>query len=97
MLSHEFLWSPTPIYYIMTFIIFFGIRKKLNFKSYTIIPFMSIPATLDYISKFYIFLKNFIEREYYVGSFQEDKKRLTQVRKTVASIVDEKKKHVSFE
>lgn len=40
---------------------------------------------------------NDIEREYYVGSFQEDKKRLTQVRKTVANIVDEKKKHVSFE
>jgi hypothetical protein len=37
---------------------------------------MGLPATLDYI-----------KREYYVGSFQEDKKKLTQVRKTVEQIV----------
>jgi Fe2+ or Zn2+ uptake regulation protein len=38
-----------------------------------------------------------IEREYYVSSFQEDRKKLTQFRKTVFSIVQEKKSHVTFE
>jgi hypothetical protein len=33
---------------------------------------MALPVTMDYI-----------KREYYVGSFQEDKKKLTQTRKTV--------------
>jgi hypothetical protein len=47
---------------------------------------MAIPVTLDYA-----------KREYYVGSFQEDKKKLTLTRKTVDQIVQEKKKHVTFE
>ena len=38
-----------------------------------------------------------IEREYYIGSFKEEKKKLTETRKTVYHIVEEKKKHVSFE
>ena len=86
MLSHEYLWSPTPIYYCMTFMLYIVARRKWAIKPYTIIPFMALPATMDYI-----------KREYYVGSFVEEKKKLTQVRKIVHSIVEEKKRHVSFE
>ena len=75
-LSHEFLWSPTPIYYCITVVLFMYSRRKWALKPYTFIPFMGLPATMDYI-----------KREYYVGSFVEDKKKLTQVRKTVDQIV----------
>jgi hypothetical protein len=47
-------------------------RRRWALKPYSIIPFMALPVTMDYI-----------KREYYVGSFQEDKKKLTQTRKTV--------------
>ena len=72
MLSHEYLWSPTPIYYFMTFFVFILAKRRYSLKPYTIIPFLSIPATMDYV-----------KREFYVGSFQEDKKKLTQTRKVV--------------
>jgi hypothetical protein len=51
-LSHEFLWSPTPAYYLFTFGIFIYAKKRWMLKPYTIIPFMAIPATFDYISKY---------------------------------------------
>jgi len=86
MLSHEYLWSPTPIYYCMAVFLFSVCRRKWALKPYTIIPFMALPATMDYV-----------KREYYVGSFVEEKKKLTQVRKTVHAIVEEKKRHVKFE
>ena len=56
---------------------------------------MSIPATLDYLSKFKSL--NVLEREFYVSSFAEESKKLKVVRKTVQGIVDEKKKFVSVE
>ena len=71
-LSHEYLWSPTPIYYCITVVLFMFARRRWALKPYSIIPFMALPVTMDYI-----------KREYYVGSFQEDKKKLTQTRKTV--------------
>lgn len=86
LLSHEYLWSPTPIYYCLTVVLFMFARRRFTLKPYTIIPFMSLPVTMDYV-----------KREFYVGSFVEEKRKLTQVRKTVHSIVEEKKKHVTFE
>lgn len=86
LLSHEYLWAPTPVYYCMTVVLFSILKRRYGYKPYTIIPFMSLPATMDYI-----------KREYYVGSFVEEKKKLSSVRKTVHQIVEEKKKHVSFE
>ena len=71
-LSHEYLWSPTPIYYCITVVLFMFARRRWALTPYSIIPFMALPVTMDYI-----------KREYYVGSFQEDKKKLTQTRKTV--------------
>jgi hypothetical protein len=58
MLSHEYLWSPTPIYYCIAVFLFTVARRKWALKPYTIIPFMALPATMDYV-----------KREYYVGSF----------------------------
>ena len=86
LLSHEYLWSPTPIYYCLTVVLFMFARRRWTLKPYTIIPFMSLPVTMDYV-----------KREFYVGSFVEEKRKLIQVRKTVHQIVEEKKKHVSFE
>lgn len=65
-LSHEYLWSPTPIYYCITVVLFMFARRRWALTPYSIIPFMALPVTMDYI-----------KREYYVGSFQEDKKKLT--------------------
>eukprot|EP00347_Sterkiella_histriomuscorum_P001492 403371827 len=84
--THEYLWSPTPLYYATTLLVYFGLKRKYKLMPYTIIPFMAIPATLDYT-----------KREFYVGSFKEEKKRLSQTRKIVHNIVQEKKKTVSFE
>ena len=51
-LSHEYLWSPTPLYYIMSLLSFSMLRKRYRMKPYSIIPFMMIPVTMDYVSKF---------------------------------------------
>jgi len=95
-LSHEYLWSPTPLYYIVTFFSFLMVKKRFAMKPYSVIPFMMIPVTMDYVSKI-LFVTSFAEREFYVGSFQDDKKRLSQTRRVVHQIVQEKKKHVRFE
>ena len=85
-LSHEFLWSPTPIYYIVTGLLFILIKKRYSLKPYTIIPFMTIPITMDYV-----------KREFYVSSFKEDKTKLSKVRRSVQQIIDQKKKQVTNE
>lgn len=51
LLSHDYLWSPTPIYYVSTFVLYVWARRKWKLQPYTIIPFMSIPMTCDFISK----------------------------------------------
>ena len=71
-LSHEFLWSPTPVYYFVTLLFFIVIKKRYSLKPYTIIPFMAIPVTMDYA-----------KREFYVSSFKEEKSKLTKVRRSV--------------
>ena len=62
-LSHEYLWSPTPIYYVGTFAFYMFFKKKLHLTKIGLIPMLIIPATLDYI-----------KREYYVGMFPKEKK-----------------------
>ncbi|CDW71814.1 UNKNOWN [Stylonychia lemnae] len=53
-LTHEYLWSPTPAYYVGTFFSFLYIKRKFKLNFFAIIPFMTIPITMDYISKFHI-------------------------------------------
>src|ERR1017187_5401378 len=51
LMSHEFLWSPTPIYYLCTAFLYILARRRWALKPYTFIPFLSIPITCDYLSK----------------------------------------------
>lgn len=51
LLSHEFLWQPTPVYYVGAMTLFMLAKKRWKLKPITIIPFLSLPLTADYISK----------------------------------------------
>ena len=66
-LSHEYLWSPTPIYYVGTLGFCMLFKKKLHLTKIGPIPMLIIPATCDYA-----------KREYYVGMFPKEKKEFQQ-------------------
>ena len=80
MFQHEFLWSPTPLYYVGTFVFYRLIRKRLQLSAMHALPFLAIPPSLDYL-----------KREYFVSKFPEDKKALKQAKQAVTQILDEKK------
>ena len=62
LLSHEFLWQPTPAYYLFTVAVFLLAKHKWALRQCTMIPFLSLPMTMDYI-----------KRDYYVSSFKKEK------------------------
>jgi len=51
MLSHEYLWTPTPVYYFATMAIFVFAKRRYRLKPYIIIPFLALPVTMDFLSK----------------------------------------------
>jgi hypothetical protein len=61
LLSHEFLWSPTPVYYGLAYFIYRMSRRRYGFTVVHCLPFMAIPPTMDYA-----------KREFYVSKFPED-------------------------
>ena len=63
MLSHEFLWAPTPVYYLLTGFLYVLVKNRFRLTLVHAIPFLAIPPTIDYF-----------KRDYYVSSFAEDKK-----------------------
>ena len=67
MLSHEFLWAPTPVYYVMTSFMYFLLKNKFRLTLMHAIPFLAIPPTMDYY-----------KRDHYVSQFPEDKKALSK-------------------
>lgn len=67
MLSHEYLWTPTPIYYLAACFLFQLCKKRFELKPYTLILFMSIPITCDYL-----------KRDYYTRGYTNDKKKLVE-------------------
>ena len=85
-LSHEYLWSPTPIYYVGTIGFYMFFKKRLNLTKIGPIPMLIIPATCDYI-----------KREYYTGLFPKERKEFMETQKIVQSIIDEKKTYVTLE
>ncbi|CAI2380458.1 unnamed protein product [Moneuplotes crassus] len=83
--NNEYLWNTTGSYYTFTVVAFYFLSKRYNFHSLTIIPFLAIPPTLD-----------FIKREFYVSNFPEEKKKLNESRKIMSQILKHKKSVVRF-
>ena len=71
-LSHEYLWSPTPIYYVGSYILFAMLKSKMKLTMQHSLPFLAIPPTLD-----------FVKRDYYTGKFGDDKRALYKSRGVV--------------
>ena len=80
LLSHEYLWSPTYMYYAFALGVYKLTRRRLGFTIIHSLPFLAIPPTMDYF-----------KREHYVKQFPEDQKMLKQTKTTVNQILDEKK------
>ena len=71
-LSHEFLWTPTPAYYLGTFCIYLMIKSRFRLRPIHSIPMLAIPATADYY-----------KRDHYVRMFQKEYNELRQSQKIV--------------
>mgnify|MGYP001269976556 FL=1 len=50
-LQHEFLWNPTPSFYLGTVVVYFMIKKKFRLTWTHLLPMLTIPATLDYFKR----------------------------------------------
>ena len=50
-MRHEYLWTPSTIFYAGSVIMFFLMRKKYKWETLHIIPFMMIPVTMDYVKR----------------------------------------------
>jgi hypothetical protein len=61
LLSHEYLWSPTYMYYAFALGVYKLTRRRLGFTIIHSLPFLAIPPTMDYF-----------KREHYVKQFPED-------------------------
>ena len=64
-LSHEFLWTPTPAYYLFAVSLFMMLRERWRLKTISLLPFMALPASFDYI-----------KRDYYTNLFVKERKEL---------------------
>ena len=51
MLSHDFLWSPTPAYYIVTLFIWQIAKSKIRLTPIHLIPMTAIPISMDYFKR----------------------------------------------
>jgi hypothetical protein len=59
---------------------YFILRNEFNLAKVGFIPFLAVPATMDYL-----------KRDYYVSMFVKEKKELCQAQRMVKQIVEEKK------
>lgn len=50
-LQHQFLWTPTPAFYIGTVLCYFLVKKRLRLTWTHLLPTMTIPATMDYFKR----------------------------------------------
>ena len=88
-IRHEYLWTPTTNYYVGTIFLFIFLRRSYQIQYWQFLPLMFVPITMDYM-----------KREYYVRQIdngEKDRKELEERRKVVQRIMNEKKKHVTFE
>ena len=82
----DYLWSPTPLFYCVTFAIYglLHIRRKVH--PYNLIPMMCFPVGCDYM-----------RREAYVQSFKEERKVHKQAQNVVGKLLYEKTSYVTLE
>ena len=64
--QHDFLWSPTPLYYLGTFLTYLTVRNRFKLKLVHLVPMFAIPVTLDYM-----------KRDFYVKKFPKEYKELS--------------------
>ena len=50
-LNHQFLWTPTPTFYLGTLFLYFIIKKRFKLTWTHMLPMMTIPATMDYFKR----------------------------------------------
>ena len=85
-LSHEFLWSPTPLYYLGTLFLYQILKVRFRLTPVHFIPMLAVPVTVDYY-----------KRDYYVKQFPKEYKDMKKSQKIVMQIIDEKKRYVTLE
>ena len=84
--SHEYLWSPTPVYYMTSLLIYVLTKKRFRMTSVQFLPFLALPPTFDYI-----------KRDHYTSKFPDEKGQLTKTTAVVNSILEEKRQQVTTE
>ena len=84
--QHDFLWSPTPLYYLGAFLSYLTVKNRFKLKLIHLVPMFAIPVTLDYM-----------KRDFYVKKFPKEYKELQDNQKVVQSIIKEKTSYVTFE
>ena len=86
MLNHNFLWSPTPAYYLFTGVVFFYFKRRYNLKWGTGLPVMILPATADYF-----------KRDHYIKQNKKEYDEFKKSNKVVMQIMSEKTSYVTLE
>jgi len=86
MLNHQFLWQPTPLFYIATAFGFLLAKNRYRLQPITFLPFLMIPATLDYL-----------KRDYYIKLEKKDYDEFKRATTVVRQILGEKKQYVTLE
>jgi hypothetical protein len=51
LLNHDFLWTPTLLFYLSTAGIFLMCKRRFRLQWIHALPMMTIPATLDYFKR----------------------------------------------
>lgn len=72
LLSHEFLWTATPVYYLGTAVLYLVVKNRMRLTLMHALPFLAIPPTFDYL-----------KREHYVTQFPDDKKAMLRCKSVV--------------
>mmetsp|Transcript_17008 Transcript_17008/g.28742 ORF Transcript_17008/g.28742 Transcript_17008/m.28742 type:complete len:135 (-) Transcript_17008:20-424(-) len=87
LMNHQYLWTPTPSFYIVTVMTFLLIKERFRLNFFHLIPMMMIPVTVD-----------FVKREAYVSQVaHKERERVAESRLAVRKIMEEKKRNVTFE
>ena len=85
-LFHDYLWAPTPAFYVFTLFLFSAFKMWKRLPNYYFAPFLMLPITMDYY-----------KREGYVRQFKEEYETLQKSQKIVAQLLQEKTNFVTVE
>ena len=85
-ISHEFLWTPTPIFYLGTAFVYIIIKRRMKWTWTHFVPMLTIPATMDYF-----------KRDFYIKKQKKEYAEFQKATQTVHDILGEKKQYVTLE